>query len=217
MLIFSNFERSLLRKLISLEKDNLLKPNRFFNGLLNIQSQVEFIGRPAEYQLQEGESHYHKIEIKGHNTYINTDYFEIKNKLIEANDLLNFLILEGYILRYEGGNYPALIINIREDFTDNTTDIETIEVTLNTPLKELLEKCSFYYQVKEPLRDLVNNRFKSKEERNNLATLKISGILAVITFISLVINVITCNRNSKEKIQELKIDTTSINYIINKL
>lgn len=214
---FSDFEKNLIRKIIEREQsDNLLKPHSFLKGLLNIQSQVMFVGRAPNYQLKEGETHYYKIEIKGHENYINDDYFEITNRLYETNELLNFLIRDGYLLRHEGGDMAGLIINLRDEFfKEDIKDIKTIEVYINTPLKELLDKCSYYYKATESLRDLVKHKFKFKEERNNRTTRIISIVSISITVLGLITNYyLNKSKDSLPKPQTITIDTISINRII---
>ncbi|MDD2987286.1 hypothetical protein [Flavobacterium sp.] len=219
MRVFSKFEKKFLEQIVNLEKgaEKILKPHSFFGDLLSIKSQVTIVGRDNKYKLLENENHYFKIEIKGKKSSTSSDYFEITRKFYEANDLLNYLLQNGYLLRHEGGNALGLLINPL-DFSKEKEDIETIDVYINKPLSNLLEKCSYYYQPTEALRDLVNHGFKTKSERNNRITRIISIAAVIISLISTIINL-----NEKHYFKPLrvdntmKIDSTSINYFINKL
>lgn len=218
MRVFSKFEKRFLKQIINLEKadDKIIKPHSFFKGILNIKTQVTIIGHDPDYKLKDDENHYYKIEIKGDKKYTNTDFFEITGKFYEANDLLDYLLQNGYLLRHEGGVFAGLLINPLE--LENIPEIETIDVHVNKPLSQLLEKCSYYYHPTEALRDLVKHGFRTNSERNNRITRIISISAVIISLISAIISI--SDNKSKEPIQienTLKIDSNTIGYIINKI
>lgn len=218
MRILSNFEKKFLKRIVELEQagQKLLKPHNFLQNILDIKSQVMFVGRSYDYKLKDGENHYYKIEIKGKEAEVSGEYLELTEKLYEANDLMNYLLQNGYLLRHEGGVALGLVINLQE-FDESDKKIETINVYIKKPLEDFLEKCAYYYKSTEALRDLVKNDFRTKEERNNQRTRIISIISIIISVVGLAINTYINTSKKESPKQVLEIDSSTVNYIISKV
>jgi hypothetical protein len=220
MRVLSTFERRLLRQITGLEElgERLLSPHQFLKGLLAIKSQVTLVGRSYDYELKEGESHYYKVEILGNADEINSEYFEVLDKFYQTNDLLDYLLQNGYLLRREGGASLGLLINKQHHLVEGENNVNKIDVNLDTPLKQFLEKCSYYYNSTEALRDLVKHDFRTKAERNNYWTRVISIVSVIISVFGLYISFYVDSKNSNaESHQVIEIDTSSINYYIRKI
>jgi hypothetical protein len=218
MRIFSEFEKKLLKKIISLEqsKERFLKPHSFLQGLLNIESQVTIVGHDYKYQLQDNESYYYKVEILGSpDKELYSDYAEVTEKIYEVNDLLNYLLQEGYLIRHEGGRAIGLLINMNHDLIEGEGGIEKIDIYINQLMQEFLDKCAYYYKPTEALRDLVRHKFKTQAERNTFWTRIISIASIVISIASVGLNFyINSQKSKKVEPQIVKLDTSSIDYYL---
>lgn len=218
MRIFSDFEKKLLKKIMSLEKakERLLKPHSFLQGLLNIKSQVTIVGHDYNYQLKDSESYYYKIEILGSPANgLYSDYAEVTDKIYEVNDLLNYLLQEGYLIRHEGGRAIGLLINMNHDLVEGEHEVEKIDVYINQLLQEFLDKCAYFYKPTEALRDLVKHKFKTQAERNIFWTRVISIASIIISITSAGLNFyINSQKSKKTEPQIIKLDTSSIDYYL---
>ena len=217
MRVFSKFEKQLLRRISDLEKaeERLITPYKILNTSLNIKSQVYIEGRGYDYDLKDGEVYYHKIKIMGNAVDFPNEYFEITGKFYETNDLLDYLLGNGYLLRYEAGKVLGFYINMQEDLIEKGEAGENVYVT--RPLKEFLDKCSYYYKPTAALRDLVKHNFRTKAERNNLWTRIISIISIGISLLALAINFyVNSSKKDSTNLETIKLDTSSIDYFIKK-
>jgi hypothetical protein len=221
MKIYSEFEKRALRKIIKLDKiTDFISVTSFLNDIVEIKSQVMMVGHDYDYELKEGENHYYKIEIKGNKRDIPTDSLTIRKRFNELVYLLKYLIENGLVLQVEGTVALGLMIN-RRDFKE-TKEIETRYIYLSTTLKQLLELCSYHFEPTEDLKQLVQHNFITSEERNNRKTRKIAIISIVISILGILFNTLFSIFDAKSsKIEsisnEIKIDTNSINYYIEKL
>lgn len=217
MRIFSPFERLFLKQVISLEEtgEKLLKPNNFLKGLLKINCQVTIVGREPNYILKDDENHFYKIELLGKKSDVLTDYFVVTSKLYESNDLMEYLLQNGYLLRHHGGVYAGLLINMQLELEEGIDGVEKLDIHINHQLNKFLEKCGYYYMSTEALRDLVKNNFRTRSERNNYWTRVISICSLFIAILAIGIDFFNDTSKQKESdSQVFKIDTASINYYI---
>ena len=217
MRILSTFEKRFLEEIVTLEKtdERLIHPSRILKNLLNIKSQVFISGRGYKYELKEGETYYYKIEIMGDAIDFPTDYFEVTGKFYETNDLMDYLLKNGYLLRHEGGKVLGFYINMKEDLVEKNTPGENVYIT--TSLKEFLDKCSYYYTPTEALRDLVKHNFRTKSERNNYWTRVISIFSICISLLGIGLNFYVNSHKAEQlKPDTIKLDTSSIDYYIKK-
>jgi len=220
MRIFSQFEKKFLNRIVNLEESNekLIKPHTLLKGLLNIKSQVTIVGHDYKYQLQDGETYYYKIELLGSpENGIYDDYIEVIDRIHEANDLLNYLLRDGYLIRHNGGHAIGLLINMQDNLVEGENGVEKIEIHINQLLQEFLEKCGYFYKPTEALRDLVKHKFKTQAERNSLWTRVISIASIVIAVVSASSNVYFNSQKSKNTSpQVIKIDSSTVDYFIKK-
>lgn len=218
MRIFSEFEKKFLKRIINLEESNerLIKPHTLLKGLLNIKSQVTIVGHDYNYELQDGETYYYKIELLGSpSNGLYEDYFEVIDRIHEANNLLNYLLQDGYLIRHNGGHAIGLLINMRHDLVEGENGVEKTEIYINQLLQEFLEKCAYFYKPTEALRDLVKHNFNTQADRNNFWTRGISIISIVIAVLSASSNIYFNSQKTKEPSpQIIKLDTSTIDYFI---
>lgn len=217
MRVFSKFEKRILLQIVNLEKtdERLISPGRILKDQLNIKSQVYIIGRGLKYELKEGETYYHKIEVMGDEKDFPTDYFEVTDRFYETNNLIDYLLKDGYLLRHEGGRFIGFYINMQEDLVEK--EVQGKNIYINNSLKEFLDKCSYYYTPTEALRDLVEHNFRTKSERNSYWTRIISILSICISLLGIGLNFwVNSRKEKREEPQTFKIDSTSIDYYINK-
>jgi len=223
MRVFSEFEKEIIRKIISSEGDILLKPNNYIIGLMNISSEVNIWGREINYKLKPNETHYYKIEIKGEKPKLYDDFFVLRKRLNIANDLFNYLISNNYILQSFGGNVAGLVLN-NPKTNLQADNIETKELYINNNLNEFLEKCSYYYDPTESLKDLLSNNFRTKEERYLKKNILLSWIAIIVSILAVVIGLWPAKKAESPIIKNvldvhsnLKIDTTTLKQIIHEI
>ena len=161
------------------------------------------------------------------------DYFIVTDAFYAANDLMNYLLENGYLLRHEGTS--ALGIVIKEASTDLKANSSKQDIYVNKTLSEFLDKLTYHYIPTEALKDLVKNKFRTKDERHNRKTRTISIVSAIVASLSLLVNycsnkakdtippiqtiIIDTNsiRQLSKKVSSVTIDTGSVNFILNKL
>jgi hypothetical protein len=218
---FSEFEKKALRKVVKFDKiTDFINVNSFLNDVVEIKSQVMIVGHEYDYELEEGENHYYKIEIKGNREDAPSDYLIIRKKFIELYYLLTYLIEYGLMLQIEGSKFRGLMINL-QDF-DQTDEIEIQEMYISETLKQLLELCSYTFQPTEELKELVRYNFVSREERNNRKTRNIAVVAIIILILGILFNtffnIFESKHPNTDNIRNgIQIDTNSINYYIKKL
>lgn len=234
MRVFSNFDKIFIQNILALDKadEKLLYVNKFLKGLIKTNSHVYIEGRPLKYELKEGEFHYHKIEIQGEENNPE-DYFTFTSAFYAANDLLDYLLKNGYLLRHEGSAFIRMFIN---GIPEDGKKIVKREIYVNKTLVEFLDKLLYDYIPTEALKDLSQNKFRTKEERHSRTTRIIAVISALISIGGLALNYYINNHKSapnepqtiiidksslnqilKEKNNRLTIDTNSIKFLIGQI
>jgi len=217
MRVFSDFDKQFMKNILALEKDghNILLLNLFLRGLLPNNVSVRIKGREPYYQLKEGEPYYHSIEILSSGSQ-DSVYFNVTGALYSANDLMNYLIENGYLLQREGSEVAGLYIQYKEYCEEE--DVRSQILYINNTLLEFLQKLPYHYNPTEALRDLVKNNFRTKEERNNRTTRIISIVSASIAVLSILVNYfINKNKVNPPVTQTVIIDSNSIDYLVNKI
>lgn len=218
MRVFSDFDKAFINKILALKAadEKILFGHEFFKDLINAKSQVYITGRAVHYQLQDGEHHYHKIELSGKNDDIPEDYFKVTGAFYQANDLFNYLLENGFLLRHEGSPALGIIFNMLPEAEKQTARRQ--EIKLDKLLQDLLDKLTYHYIPTEALKDLAENKFRTKDERHNRTTRIISIVSAIITLLGLCINYyVNKNKNDPPPPQTIIIDSTSLNRIIEKM
>ncbi len=214
MRVFSNFDKAFINKILALEAANekILFAHEFFKDLIGANSQVYITGRAVGYHLQEGEQHYHKIELSGKEADISEDYFKYTGAFYQANDLFNYLTENGFLLRHDGAPALGLYFNMLSE-ADKPAEM-TIVIKLDKLLLQLLDNLTYFYRPTEALRDLAKNKFRTKEERNNRTTRWIAIGSVAISLLGIIVNYyINKSKNDIPPIQTLSIDSISINQI----
>lgn len=216
MRVFSNFDKAFINKILALEAadEKILFAHEFFKDLIGAESQVYITGRDTGYILQEGEQHYHKIEISGNADNIAEDYFKYTGAFYQANDLFNYLTENGFLIRHEGAPALGLFFNMLPD--SERASAEKIVLKLDKLLLQFLDNLTYFYRPTEALRDLAKNKFRTKDERNNRTTRGIAITSIVITLLGLLLNYyINKGKNELPKVQTIALDSNNIKYFLN--
>ncbi|WP_028978680.1 hypothetical protein [Sporocytophaga myxococcoides] len=192
MRTFSNQEKRILRKIISLNKRGakIISLIPFSENLLNLRSQLYVIkGKDTSHLSKEEFYPFCKIEIYGKAADVYKDYFALTQRLLYVTEFIDYLLKEKYLVVREPNILSSFYFNkieyLSKELNGEDSGAVKIDLKITSEIKTFLEKCSYYYTPTNALIQLIKNNFRTGNG-NNLWISKISlgSLFDYLLFIS---------------------------------